>query len=93
VISLSVINWRLTTRAAIAVASLALLAGCESMSGFMPLANRVSVSLDGREAYVNSMYGWIGITSKIAKPDAEALIEMQRIKARAEAAAASAPTK
>jgi hypothetical protein len=58
-----------------------LLAGCESS----PLANRVSMTLAGDEAYVNSMYGPLGLTSKIDKRDAEILRELGRLRAMVEA--------
>lgn len=47
-----------------------LLSGCSTVSSF---DNRVSCSLDGKEAYVNSMYGPLGVTSKVDKRDAEVI--------------------
>lgn len=47
-----------------------LLAGCSTVSSF---DNRVSCSLDKQEAYVNSMYGPLGVTSKIDKRDAQVI--------------------
>ncbi len=44
-----------------------LLSGCASLDF---LENRVSCSVDGKQAYVNSMYGPVGVTSKVAKADA-----------------------
>lgn len=55
----------------------AAMTGCASK----PFANRLSVSLDGGEVYVNSMYGPIGLTSKVDARDAEVVREMQRLKA------------
>jgi hypothetical protein len=67
-------------RAAMILAAV-LLSACESS----PLANRVSMTLAGDEAYVNSMYGFIGVTSKIDKRDAEIMRELVRLKAMVEA--------
>ena len=58
-----------------------ILAGCSSN----PLANRISLPLGGNEAYVNSMYGPIGITSKVDPQDAEILRELVRLRATVEA--------
>ncbi len=58
-----------------------ILAGCSSS----PLANRISLPLGGNEAYVNSMYGPIGITSKVDPQDAEILRELVRLRATVEA--------
>ena len=58
-----------------------ILAGCSSS----PLANRISLPLGGNEAYVNSMYGPIGITSKVDPHDAEILRELVRLRATVEA--------
>jgi hypothetical protein len=59
----------------------ALLVGCSSN----PLTNRISVTLDGKDAYVNSMYGPIGVTSKIDPKDAEVLREITKLKAMLDA--------
>jgi hypothetical protein len=58
-----------------------LLAGCSNN----PLANRISLPLGGNEAYVNSMYGPIGLTSKIDPQDAEILRELVRLRGMVEA--------
>jgi hypothetical protein len=51
-----------------------LLIACLALSGCGTLektfANRVSCSLDRQEGFVNSMYGPVGVTSKVAKEDA-----------------------
>ena len=57
------------------------LAGCGSNPFKGEFANRLSMSIAGDEAYVNSMYGWIGVTSKIDQRDAEVLRELQRLRA------------
>jgi uncharacterized protein YceK len=46
------------------------LAGCSTLEAF---DNRVSCSMDGWQAYVNSMYGPVGVSSKIAAADAKAI--------------------
>ena len=48
------------------LAMLALLSGCSTLE---MLDNRVSCTVDGGQAYVNSMYGPFGVTSKIAEKD------------------------
>lgn len=45
-----------------------LLSGCSTLETF---DNRVSCSMDKQEAYVNSMCGPIGVTSKISPKDAK----------------------
>jgi aromatic ring-opening dioxygenase LigB subunit len=64
-----------------------MLTGC----GTNPLAgkftNRVSMTLGGDEAHVSSMYGPIGITSKVDPKDAEVLRELVRLRAMVEAIA------
>ena len=61
-------------RVAICIAAL-VLSACSSN----PLTNRLSMTLAGDEAYVNSMYGPIGVTSKIDPKDAEIIRELQRL--------------
>lgn len=61
------------------------LAGCGTNPFKGQFANRLSVSVAGDEAYVNSMYGWIGVTSKIDDRDAEVLRELVRLRAMVEA--------
>lgn len=51
------------------LAAAALLSGCGSLPTDM-LANRVSCTLDRKEGLVSSMYGAIGITSKVYAADA-----------------------
>ena len=46
------------------------LTGCATLE---MLDNRVSCTVSGDQAYVNSMYGPIGVSSKIAKQDADAI--------------------
>lgn len=46
------------------------LAGCSSLE---LLENRVSCSMDRKQAYVNSMYGPVGVTSKVAPADSEVI--------------------
>jgi aromatic ring-opening dioxygenase LigB subunit len=62
-----------------------LLAGC----GTNPLAgkftNRVVMTLSGDEAHVNSMYGPLGIASKVDPKDAEVLRELVRLRGMVEA--------
>lgn len=48
------------------------LTGCASL-GSMDLSNRVSCTLDGKQALVNSMYGPLGVTSKVAAADGKVL--------------------
>ena len=56
-------------RTLIALAIAAMLTGCGSLpSG--TFANRISCTLDHKQAFVNSMYGVIGITSKVHADDA-----------------------
>jgi len=61
------------------------LAGCGSNPLLGQFANRVSMSLAGDEGYVNSMYGWIGVTSKIDQRDVEVLRELTRLRGIVEA--------
>jgi len=67
---------------AILIACLAI-TGCSSN----PLANRISLPLGGSDVYVNSMYGPVGITSKVDPQDAEVLRELVRLRAMVEAVA------
>lgn len=48
--------------------SVTVLSGCTTLKAF---DNRVSCSMDRQEAYVNSMYGPIGVTSKVSAKDAK----------------------
>ncbi len=43
------------------------LTGCASLDGM--LDNRVSCTLDGKQALYSSMYGPIGVTSKVSDSD------------------------
>jgi hypothetical protein len=70
-----------------AVLSVILLAGCGSNPFKGTLTNRVSMTLGGDEAHVSSMYGPIGITSKVDPKDAEVLRELVRLRAMVEAIA------
>lgn len=45
------------------------LGGCSSLKG--TFENRISCTLDGQKALISSMYGPIGITSKVADGDAQ----------------------
>ena len=47
-----------------------LLCGCSTLES---LENRVSCSADGKHAYINSLYGPVGVTSKIAAADAKVI--------------------
>ena len=67
------------------IAACVALAGCSSNPLKGQFANRLSVSLSGDEAYVNSMYGWLGVTSKIDGRDAEVIRELVRLRAVVEA--------
>ena len=50
-----------------------LLSGCSTLE--KQFANRITFSADGKSAFVASMYGPLGIASKIDPDDAKALIE------------------
>ena len=63
----------------------ALLAGCGTNPFKGTLTNRVSMTLGGDEAHISSMYGPIGITSKVDPKDAEVLRELVRLRAMVEA--------
>lgn len=67
----------------------ALLFACLAITGCSsnPLANRISLPLGGSDVYVNSMYGPVGITSKVDPQDAEVLRELVRLRAMVEAVA------
>lgn len=64
-----------------------LLAGCGSNPFKGEFTNRLSMTLGGDEAHVSSMYGPLGITSKIDPKDAEVLRELVRLRAMVEAIA------
>ncbi len=51
----------------ILIACAAMLSGCASLEGL--LDNRVSCTLDGKQALYSSMYGPIGVTSKVSDSD------------------------
>jgi hypothetical protein len=55
-------------RYTIVVIPLLLLSGCASMKG--TFENRVACTADGKELLVASMYGPIGVVSKISEDDA-----------------------
>lgn len=57
-------------RTIFSVALALLLSGCAAVD---VLENRVSCSADGKHAYVNSLYGPVGVTSKIAPADAKVI--------------------
>lgn len=52
------------------IISALLLAGCAT-DGF--LTNRVSCAVGGVHGFVNSMYGPVGLTSKVAQEDADVI--------------------
>ena len=56
---------------------LMLIATLLALSGCATFANRISVSLAGDEMYVNSMYGPLGVTSKVDSKDLEAIKKTQ----------------
>jgi aromatic ring-opening dioxygenase LigB subunit len=62
-----------------------LLAGCGTNPFKGEFTNRVSMTLGGDEAHVSSMYGPIGITSKVDPKDAEVLRELIRLRGMVEA--------
>lgn len=47
------------------------LSGCASLDGM--LENRVSCTLDGKQALYSSMYGPVGITSMVSDGDSAAI--------------------
>ena len=55
----------------ILIACAAMLSGCASLDGL--LDNRVSCTLDGKQALYSSLYGPIGVTSKVSGADSEAI--------------------
>lgn len=54
-----------------ALAMIALTAGCASMKG--TFENRIAVTLTCDRAFVNSLYGWLGVTSELSDLDAAVL--------------------
>jgi aromatic ring-opening dioxygenase LigB subunit len=62
-----------------------LLAGCGTNPFKGEFTNRVVMTLSGDEAHVNSMYGPLGIASKVDPKDAEVLRELVRLRAMVEA--------
>lgn len=62
-----------------------LLAGCGTNPFKGEFTNRVSMTLGGDEAHISSMYGPLGITSKVDPKDAEVLRELVRLRAMVEA--------
>ena len=52
-----------------------LLSGCSATKG--TFENRVSCTLDGSNMFVSSMYGPIGITSKISSADAKTVCQIK----------------
>ena len=64
-----------------------LLAGCGTNPFKGEFTNRVSMTLGGDEAHISSMYGPLGITSKVDPKDAEVLRELVRLRAMVEAIA------
>jgi hypothetical protein len=69
------------------LAALLALSGCSTLKG--TFANRASCSLDGHLLLVSSMYGPIGITSKVDEADAAVVCT----KAAPGPVAASSPAK
>jgi hypothetical protein len=61
------------------------LAGCGSNPLAGKFTNRVSMTLGEDEGLISSMYGPIGITSKIDPKDAEVLRELFRLRKMVEA--------
>ena len=61
----------------------ALLAGCATLDG--KLQNVLVMSLSGDRAFVNSLYGPVGISSELRADDAA---ELRRLRAPAKAASA-----
>jgi aromatic ring-opening dioxygenase LigB subunit len=62
-----------------------LLAGCGTNPFKGEFTNRVSMTLGGDEAHISSMYGPLGITSKVDPKDAEVLRELIRLRSMVEA--------
>lgn len=56
--------------AIILLASIAL-SGCASMNMDKYLGNRIVCTVSGDKAYVNSLWGWLGIASEIVEQDAK----------------------
>lgn len=48
----------------------AALCGCSTLEAF---DNRISCSMDGKHAYLNSMYGPLGVASRVTPADAKAI--------------------
>jgi aromatic ring-opening dioxygenase LigB subunit len=68
-----------------AVLSVVLLAGCGSNPLAGKFTNRVTMTLAGDEAHISSMYGPLGIASKVDPKDAEILRELVRLRGMVEA--------
>jgi aromatic ring-opening dioxygenase LigB subunit len=62
-----------------------LLAGCGTNPFNGEFTNRVVMTLSGDEAHVNSMYGPLGIASKVDPKDAEVIRELIRLRGMVEA--------
>jgi aromatic ring-opening dioxygenase LigB subunit len=62
-----------------------LLAGCGTNPFKGEFTNRVSMTLGGDEAHISSMYGPLGITSKVDPKDAEILRELMKLRGMVEA--------
>ncbi len=58
------------TRLALILAATFTLAGCATLDG-LGLENRVSCTKGGTTALYSSMYGPLGVTSKVAQVDAD----------------------
>ena len=54
-----------------ALAMIALTSGCASFKG--TFENRIAVTLTCDRAFVNSLYGWVGITAELSDLDAAVL--------------------
>ena len=63
----------------------ALLTGCGTNPFKGEFTNRVSMTLGGDEAHISSMYGPLGITSKVDPKDVEVLRELMRLRGIVEA--------
>lgn len=77
------------TRSALCLCVLALLAGCGSNPLKGTFENRLACSLDGREGYFVSKYGWLGISAEVAAADAAGMCAAASAAARSEAKVAS----
>lgn len=56
--------------------AIVLLSGCSTLD--KQFANRIAFTADGKAAFIASMYGPIGIASKVYADDAKAMIEASK---------------